>query len=238
MFNPRPSASSISASLDQSAIQPLMRQVYLWMGLGMLLTAGLAWATANTALRQIVLGQPLVLVGALVAELIVVLALTFFLRKMSPMVAVLSFFTYAGLNGLTLSVVLLAYSAATVTAAFLTTAGMFGAMTIYAFTTKNDLTRIGSYLTMALIGLVIAMVVNLFLRSSALELGISIIGVIVFVGLTAYDTQRISRTAAELGARTDDDAQRFAIYGALQLYLDFINLFLFMLRILDGGSRR
>jgi FtsH-binding integral membrane protein len=237
MFNSRPSESSISASLSTSAIQPLMRQVYLWMGLGMLLTAGIAWATTSTALRSVIM-NPVVLIGAFIGQIGIVLALSFFLRKMSPMVAALCFFAYAGITGLTLSLVLMAYSAGTVATAFLTTAGMFGAMTIYAFTTKNDLTRIGSYLTMGLIGLVIAMVVNIFLGSSVLDLAISVVGVVIFVGLTAYDTQRIARTAAELGARTDDDAQRFAIYGALQLYLDFINLFLFMVRILGGGSRR
>ncbi len=237
MFNSRPSESSISASLSTSAIQPLMRQVYLWMGLGMLLTAGIAWATTSTALRSVIM-NPVVLIGAFIGQIGIVLALSFFLRKMSPMVAALCFFAYAGITGLTLSLVLMAYSAGTVATAFLTTAGMFGAMTIYAFTTKNDLTRIGSYLTRGLIGLVIAMVVNIFLGSSVLDLAISVVGVVIFVGLTAYDTQRIARTAAEMGARTDDDAQRFAIYGALQLYLDFINLFLFMVRILGGGSRR
>jgi len=146
------------------------------------------------------------------------------------------FFVYAALNGFTLSGIFLVYTGQSITAAFVATAAMFGAMTIVGFTTAIDLTRFGSFLIMGVIGLLIAMLVNLFLASSGLGLLISVVGVLIFTGLTAYDTQRIKAMAARPHLQEDGSlAMKLSIIGALALYLDFVNMFLFLLRLL--GSR-
>lgn len=215
--------------------QPIMRQVYVWMGLGTLLTAVVAYLTASTPLINLAM-NPIALIVAMVAELGMVLGLSFGLNRIPVVMAMALFFIYAALNGFTLSLILLAYTSGTVFSAFIATSALFGAMSIVGYTTKMDLTRFGTYLMMGLIGLLIAMVVNFFLNSGPLNLIISIIGVLIFTALTAYDTQKIRKMAASMSAE-GEVATRLSIYGALTLYLDFINMFLFMLRLM-GGRRR
>ncbi|MDI9637078.1 Bax inhibitor-1/YccA family protein [Geitlerinema splendidum] len=216
-------------------MQLIMRRVFIWMGLGTLLTSVVAYFTVNTALINLAM-NPVALLITILAELALVLGLSFGLNRMSSGVAVALFFAYAALNGFTISLVLLAFSIGTVVSAFAATAVLFGVMAVIGYTTKTDLTRMGTYLMMGVIGLVIAMVINLFINSGPLDLLISMIGVLIFTGLTAYDTQRIAQMAAQI-ATDDDGAARVSVFGALRLYLDFINMFLFMLRLM-GGRRR
>lgn len=213
-------------------MQPVMRQVYVWMGLGTLLTAVVAYLTVSTSLIYLAM-NPIVLIVAMVAELGLVMGLSFGLNRLPVAAARGLFFVYAALNGFTLSVVLLAYASATVVTAFVATSALFGAMSIVGYTTTMDLTKMGTYLMMGVIGLLIAMVVNIFVGSGPLDMLISVAGVLIFTALTAYDTQRISRMAASVSAE-GDGAAKLGIYGALKLYLDFINMFLFMLRLMGG----
>ena len=216
-------------------LQPIMRQVYMWMGLGMLFTAAAAFVTVNTQFIKLAL-NPVAIIVAVLAELGMVLGLSFGIQRFSASAAAAFFFVYAALNGFTLSLVLAALNIGTVTTVFLITAVLFGVMTAFAFTTSIDLTRMGTYLMMGVIGLVIAMIVNMFINSGPLGMLISMIGVLIFTALTAYDTQRIGQMAASLKTE-GGPVGKSGIVGALQLYLDFINLFLFVLRLL-GGSRR
>lgn len=171
----------------------------------------------------------------IIAEFALVFALSAFIHKMSTPIAMLAFIGYSVLNGITLSAVLLAYDESAVLSAFLTTSCTFAAMSVYGITTKKDLTSWGSFFFMGLIGIVIASIVNIFLESSALSFAISLIGVFVFIGLTAYDTQKI-KESADLELQGSELASKGAILGALTLYLDFINLFLFILRLFGGSS--
>jgi FtsH-binding integral membrane protein len=217
-------------------LQPIMRQVYVWMGLGTLLTAFVAYLTVNTALIDLA-ANPVVLIMAIIAEFGMVLGLSLGLNRMSGGTATTLFFAYAALNGFTLSIVLLAFTVGTVVSAFVVTAALFGVMSFIGYTTNVDLTKMGTYLMMGVIGLVIAMVVNLFINSGPLDMLISMIGVLIFTGLTAYDTQSIGRMAAEVSSE-GDAAAKLGVMGALKLYLDFINMFLFMLRLMGGSNRR
>lgn len=227
--------SPFSPASSNVNLQPVMRQVYVWMGLGTLLTALVAYLTVSTPLLNLAL-NPTILIIAMVAELGMVLGLSFGFNRLSATVATALFFVYAALNGFTLSIILLAYSGTTITTAFVATAALFGAMSIIGYTTQVDLTKLGTYLMMGLIGLLIAMVVNIFLGSGPMDMIISVVGVLIFTGLTAYDTQRIGRMAASVGTE-GEAAAKLGIYGALKLYLDFINMFLMMLRLM-GGRRR
>jgi uncharacterized protein len=216
-------------------MQTIMRQVYIWMGLGTMLTAVVAFLTVSTPLINLA-SNPVILIIALIAELGMVMGLSLAFNRISAGMATLLFFAYAALNGFTLSVVLLTFNLGTVVSAFASTAVLFGVMSLVGYTTKVDLTKMGTYLMMGVIGLIIAMVVNMFLSNGPLDTIISVIGVLIFTGLTAYDTQRIRRMAAQSSAE-GDAATKLSIMGALKLYLDFINMFLFMLR-LRGGNRR
>lgn len=218
-------------------VQPLFRLVYMWMGFGLLVTSIIAVVTASVPELQAILFNPGVLIVAVIAQLGLVIALGAGIRRFSANTAAILFFVYAALNGFTLSIIFLVYAQSSIMAAFLTAAGLFGAMSVVGYTTKTDLTTYRSYFMMALIGLVIALVVNIFLRSSGLELIISFFGVILFTALTAYDTQKIKLMAADPEIQADNNLLlKMAILGALTLYLDFINLFLFLLRLF-GGSR-
>jgi uncharacterized protein len=217
-------------------VRSILPRVYTLMALGLLATAGMAVFTYNNAMEWLV-ENPGIMFGAIIAELVLVLALSFLLRRLSPAVAATMFFAYALVNGFTLSLIFVVYDLGSIGAAFFTTAGLFGAMSVIGITTKTDLTKMGSYLIMGLIGLLIAMVVNIFINSGPLGLLISIAGVIIFTGLTAYDTQKIKRMAEDPNLNLgSDDAMKLSIWGALTLYLDFINLFLFILRLF--GRRR
>ncbi len=216
-------------------LQSLMRQVYTWMVLGLLFTAAVAFATVTTPLIYLA-ANPIVLIVALLAEVGVVIGISLAFNRLSSAAATALFLLYAGLNGFTLSMILLAFNLGTVFLAFATTAALFAAMSIIGYTTKVDLTKMGTFLMMGLIGLMIAIVVNMFVSSGPLNLIISIIGVLIFTALTAYDTQRIGRMASQMNLEGDAGV-KYGIFGALKLYLDFINMFLFMLQLF-GGRRR
>ena len=223
---------SVGNSFD---IQTIMRQVYGWMGLATMLTAVVAFLTVSTPLINLA-SNPVILTIALIAEFSMVMGLSLSLNRISVRMATLLFFAYAALNGFTLSVVMLTFNLGTVVSAFASTAVLFGVMSLVGYTTEVDLTKSGTYLMMGLIGLIIAMVVNMFIGKGPLDTIISVIGVLIFTGLTAYDTQRIRRLAVQSSAE-GDAATKLSIFGALKLYLDFINMFIFMLH-LRGGNRR
>ncbi|HKR63457.1 MAG TPA: Bax inhibitor-1/YccA family protein [Thermoanaerobaculia bacterium] len=209
-----------------------IRSVYAWMFGGLMLTAAASlWVVSSQSLQQLIFGTPLRWV-LLIAEFGLVMYLSFRITRMSPAAAASAFLVFSLLNGMTLSVIFFAYTAASITQAFLTAAGMFGAMSIYGMVTRRDLTSWGSFFFMGLIGIIICSFINFFLHSSALAFAVSFIGVFVFLGLTAYDTQKLKVYATAPQLR-----ENLAVYGALALYLDFINLFLMLLRLF-GGNRR
>jgi FtsH-binding integral membrane protein len=217
--------------------RPLMRAVYIWMTLGLLATTAVSLLVNNNPSLRALSLEPGVMIGAIIAELVLVIALSLAINRLSPEAAGVMFFIYACVNGFTLSFIFMIYDLGSITAAFITAAGMFAAMSVVGFTTQVDLTRYRAYFMMGLIGLVIALVVNMFLRSSGLDLIISLFGVALFTGLTAYDTQRIRNMAANSAISGDGTvAMKISIIGALQLYLDFVNLFLYLLRLF--GRRR
>lgn len=218
-------------------VRPLMRMVYMWMTVGLVISGVVAYAVSHTPSLMNMVYNPAVLFGSLIGELVLVMVLSFALRRLSPTVAGIMFIVYALLNGLTLSVIFLVYEVGTINLAFFSAAGTFAAMSVLGYTTELDLSQYRTYFMMALIGLVIAMVVNIFLNSSGLELLISMAGVIIFTVLTAYDTQKIKRLAADPTITEDGSLlMKISIIGALNLYLDFVNLFLFLLRLF--GRRR
>jgi FtsH-binding integral membrane protein len=201
-----------------------IRSAYGWMFGGLLLTAlASLWVVSSPAMQQIVFPMRWIL---MLAELGLVFFLSFRIMKMSAGTAAASFLVYSFLNGLTLSAIFFVYTGPSILSAFVTTAGMFGAMSIYGMVTKRDLTSWGSFFMMGVLGLIICSIVNIFLKSSALGWTISVLGVFIFLGLTAYDTQKLKSMAQATSMR-----ENLAIIGALALYLDFINLFLFLLRI-------
>ncbi len=214
-----------------------MHAVYGWMCGGLLITAVIAYVVASTPVfAQFILGNELIFFGLLIAELLAVVYLATMVHKISSTAASLVFLAYAALNGLTFSVIFLVYEISSIGSVFVITAGLFGAMSLYGYLTKRDLTTLGSFAVMALLGLVLAMFANLFFQNDMTGLILACIGVVVFVMLTAYDTQKL-KWMYELG-RTEgtDGEKKEAINGALTLYLDFVNLFLDLLRIL--GKRR
>lgn len=228
----RDQAQALTSALARE--RSILRNVYLWMTLGLAITAVVAmYIAGNTNLvRSIVMNQGLFF-GIIIAELALVFFLSARIGTMSPTTATISFAAYAVLNGITLSVVFLAYTGASIAQAFFVTSATFGALSVYAITTKRELGGIGQYLFAGLIGIILASLINMFLQSSMLDYVISFVGVFLFMGLTAYDTQIIKRWSQELSDGADEATFiRVSIMGALKLYLDFINLFLFMLRFL------
>src|SRR5210317_441840 len=222
-----------------------LAKVFNWMAIGLGLTGVIAFLTINsqTAMQMLFTVQDgyakpnMLLYGLLIGELGMVFYLSARIQKISAQAATGIFLGYSALNGVTLSTILLYYTASSVAATFFVTAGMFGAMAVYGFVTKKDLSSWGSFLFMGLIGIIIASVVNMFLASPMMSWVISGIGVIIFTGLTAYDVQQITRMG-EQGIMDGGEAviRKGAIMGALKLYLDFINLFLMLLRFM--GDRR
>lgn len=218
------------------AFPALMRKVYLWMTLALVITAITAYGVATSpAAIQFILGNRIVFFGLIIAEFALVFAVGGMINRLSITTATLLFTLYSVVNGATLSVVLLAYTHESVTQVFFITAGTFAAMSAVGYLTKRDLSSVGRILFMALIGLIIATVVNIFWKNSGFMAILNYLGVLIFVGLTAYDTQKIKNMllTAEDGGEV---GQKMALLGALTLYLDFINLFLYLLRIL-GKSR-
>lgn len=222
----------------QVRVNSFIQSVYNWMAIGLALTGGVAYYVANSpSMVRLIFGNQLLFFGLIIAELGLVFYLSARVQKLQASTATGLFVLYAALNGATLSFIFLAYTATSIASTFFVCAGTFVACSVYGMLTKRDLTSVGGFMMMGLIGIIIASVINLFVRSSAMAMIISYIGVLVFVGLTAYDTQKLKHMALTQPAGLDAGVVRKgAILGALSLYLDFINLFLMLLHIL-GGSR-
>jgi hypothetical protein len=222
----------------QVRVNSFVRSVYNWMAIGLGITGVVAYGVANSpGVREIVFGAPLVFFGLIIAQLVMVFMISARIQRMQASTATMLFIVYSALNGATLSSIFLAYTQSAITSTFFICAATFTACSVYGWTTRRDLTTMGGFLTMGLIGIVIASVVNMFVQSGAVSTIVSYVGVLVFVGLTAYDTQDIKNMALSQPADMDAGAVRKgAILGALKLYLDFINLFLMLLRIF-GSSR-
>lgn len=211
-----------------------MKRVYLNMFLGLLVTAFVSMACANSiAYLEFILLNRWAMIGLIIAEFGLVIGISSGINRLSSAVAMLLFFLFAAVNGLMLAHIFLVYTGASIAKTFFITAGTFGAMSIYGYTTGTDLSKFSRILMMALIGLIIATVVNMFMHSESFDYIISFVGIILFVGLTAWDTQKIKQMAVGMPA---DQIGRLATIGALSLYLDFINLFLYLLRFF--GDRR
>ena len=214
-----------------SAFPALMRKVFVWMTLALAITGITAFGVASSpALVAAIFGSKVLFWGLIIAEFGLVMAISGAITRMSLSTATLLFVLYSVINGATLSVIFFAFSMAVIAKTFFITAGTFGLMALVGYTTKTDLTSMGKLLFMALLGLIIATVVNLFVQSSGFDLIISYVGVLIFVGLTAYDTQKIKQMCFE-APDGGEMSQKLALLGALTLYLDFINLFLYLLRI-------
>ena len=213
------------------AFPVLMRKVYLWMTMALAITGFTAYGVATSpGILQTIYANPAVMWGIIIAELILVVTVSGAINRLSLSVATLLFIVYSVLNGALLSSVFLVYTTSSVATVFFITAGTFAAMALIGYSTKTDLSSMGKILLMALIGMIIATIVNIFVKSTGLELIISYIGVLVFVGLTAYDSQKIKQMLLQ-APDASEGAQKVALLGALSLYLDFINLFLYLLRI-------
>ena len=226
----------ISTGFNET-LSAILKRVYLWMALGLFVTAGVAALVSASPLVQVLAGQPIIFLVLMIAELALVIGISWGINRISSSTALALFLAYAMLNGLTLSVLFIVYTLGSIAYTFLASAALFGMMSIIGYTTKIDLTKARTFLLMGVIGLLIAMLVNLFVANSVLGSVITFVGIILFLGLTIFDTQRIKRmTAAALQQGNEDIEARLGIIGALSLYLDFINLFLFMLRL--GGRRR
>lgn len=224
------------AKARQEASTVFLAKTFKWMAVGLLITGVVAYLTASTGLAYSIIGSPVFYV-LFFAELGLVFYLSARISKIQASTASGLFIGYSVLNGLTLSVIFIAYTSTSIAATFFITAGMFGGMAVYGLVTKRDLSGWGSFLFMGLIGVVIASVVNIFLQSSAVSWVVSMIGVIVFTGLTAYDVQKIKRMGEEgIMSQGEEAIRKGSLMGALTLYLDFINLFLMLLRFF-GGSR-
>ncbi len=230
-------SQSTPGSLSRIEIHPLMRNVYMWMAMGLLVTTAVAlYVSSSASLIELLATNQLLFFGAIIGQLALVVALSAAINRMSATVAGIMFFVYSALNGFTLSLIFVVYSIGSIGVAFGVTAILFGVMTVIGMTTSVDLSKYSTYFMMGLIGLVIAMVVNMFLGSSAFDYLISVVGVVLFTALTAYDTQQIQAMANAPGIENEgqETLMKLSIMGALRLYLDFINLFLFLLRLLGG----
>lgn len=218
--------------LSMSAAFPiLMRKVYVWMTLALVITGATAYGVATSpGLLMAIATNQLLFWGLIIAEFGLVVAISAAINKLSLTTATLLFVLYSVINGATLSFIFAVYTMSSIASVFFITAGTFAVMAVIGYTTKKDLTSMGKILFMALIGIIIATVVNIFLKSTGLQMIVSYLGVLIFVGLTAYDSQKIKQmllTAPDAG----EGAQKIALLGALSLYLDFVNLFIYLLRI-------
>ncbi len=231
MYNSQPTPPpfySAERVADASYVSRIMKRVYLKMFLAMIVTAVTSFVCMNVpAVFVTLMSNSGLYFGLLIAEVVLVFVLAGALNKLSSPVASLIFYVYSILNGVVLSAILAAYTASSVFSTFVITAAVFGTMTVYGYVTKSDLSRVGTFLFMALIGLIICTIVNIFMKSSTMEWIISFAGVVIFIGLTAWDTQKIKQMAA---ITDGSQAGKLATIGALSLYLDFVNLFLYLLR--------
>ncbi len=222
---------------SKAAQSTLLRSVYVWMTLALVITGFVSMYVAQSyQLISFIFGNRLALWGMLIAELAVVFYLSARINSISFTKATVMFIIYSILNGATLASIFLVYTMSSIASTFFVAAGTFGVMALYGYVTKSDLTRIGNICLMALIGLIIATLVSMFWQNSMLQMIITYVGVILFVGLTAYDSQKIKRLLTADGIEVTEETQKIALLGALTLYLDFINLFLYLLRLL--GDRK
>lgn len=221
----------------KAAQTALFRSVYLWMTLALVITGFVAMYVAKSyALISMIAQNSIMFWGILIAELGLVMYMSARINRISFTTATLLFIAYSVLNGVTMSILFMVYTLSSIATTFFVTAGTFGAMALFGYVTKKDLTRIGSLCIMGVIGLIIASVVNLFLQDSMMDMIISYVGVLLFVGLTAYDSQKIKQLLGGDDIEVNETTQKIALMGALTLYLDFINLFIYLLRIL--GDRK
>jgi len=229
---------SIQRTQAQVQVNEFIRSVYNWMAVGLGLTGFVAfYVSTSESLIRLIFGNRILFFGLIIAELALVFTLSSRVQKMQASTASALFVLYSALNGATLSIIFLVYTRSSIASTFFICAATFVACSIYGMTTKRDLTSMGGFLMMGLFGIIIASVVNIFIRSTGMSMVISYIGVLVFVGLTAYDTQKLKNMALTQPAGVEAGViRKGAILGALSLYLDFINLFLMLLRIL--GDRR
>lgn len=223
-----------AAKAAQSA---LFRSVYLWMTLALAITGFTAMYIAKSyTFLEMIAQNSMMFWGLLIAEIGLVMYLSARIQRISFTTATLLFIAYSIVNGLTLSILFMVYTMSSIATTFFITAGTFGAMALFGYITKKDLTRIGSLCGMAVIGLIISMIVNMFLHNSMMDMVISGVGVLVFVGLTAYDSQKIKQMLTGNDIEINETTQKIALMGALTLYLDFINLFIYLLRLF--GDRK
>ncbi len=229
-----------SESMSLSAAFPaLMRKVYLWMAMALAISGLTAYGVAESpGLVQLIYGSKLGIWAIIIAELVLVwkVSNSAYKERRSLAATTLMFILFSALNGVTLSSIFYFYAIEAIVKTFAVTAITFGAMAAYGYFTNRDLTRLGGLLVMALVGIIIASVVNIFIHSSALDMGVSVIGILIFVGLTAWDSQQIKMTLA-MAPDMGEQSQKLAVSGALSLYLDFVNLFLYLLRFFGGSSR-
>jgi uncharacterized protein len=233
-WNQAPVAAPELADVRDERVGAFLSKVYGWMFFGLLVTAVTAFVVASTpAILEIIFSNRLVFWVLLIAQLGLVFYLSARVAKVAPTTAAALFILYSALTGVTSSVILLLYTGASITSTFIITAGMFGATAVFGTVTKRSLAGLGQFLFMGLIGVILASIVGLFWQSGALQFVISVVGVLVFTGLTAWDAQRLKQMAVAL---PDGRVGAYAVVGALSLYLDFINLFFFLLRF-TGGRR-
>lgn len=223
--------------VSESAYAKLMRNVYLWMALALVVTGMSAYYVAHSpAIQQVIFSNQIVFWGLIIGELALVFALNAMINRISFTTAGLMFVGYSLMNGVLLSSIFVVYTDESIASVFLITAGTFGAMAVVGSFIKKDLSAVGRIFIMALIGIIIATVVNMFLRSDGLTMILNYLGVLIFVGLTAYDAQKIKMMLQAHGTSVNESTMKIALLGSLSLYLDFINLFLYLLRIF--GARR
>lgn len=234
-MNPYYSQDYTSTSAIDTRVSNIMKRVYVKMFLGLLVTSFVAWVVAfyQQNLLYFLVQNRWLYWGLLIAEILLVVGISASIRKMNGQLATALFYLFAIVNGLTLSLIFVAYSLPSIFKTFLITAGTFGAMSVYGYFTNRDLTKIGTFLYMALWGLIICLVVNIFWANSPLEWIISFAGVIIFIGLTAWDTQRIKTMAMQA---PNEAVPALSTIGALMLYLDFINLFIYLLRFFGNRN--
>jgi FtsH-binding integral membrane protein len=225
-------SSFVSADVRDVRVTAFLSKVYGWMFLGLLLTAGTAVVVASSpALIETLILNRILFWGLLIAQLGVVFYLSARVNKVSPVTAAVLFMLYSGMVGITSSVIFLIYTGASIVSAFVIAGGMFGAMAVFGSLTKRSLAGVGQFMFMGLIGLILASVVSIFWFNDVLMFVINVVGVLVFTGLTAWDAQRLKQMAVAL---PDGRVGSYAVVGALSLYLDFINLFFFILRLMGG----
>lgn len=227
----------VKSIADKSAQAALFRSVYVWMTLALAITGFVALYVAKSyTLLNAMAENSFLFWGLLIAEVGLVIYLSARIHRISFSTATILFIVYSVLNGVTMSILFMVYTMSSIATTFFVTAGTFGATALYGYVTKKDLTRIGNLCIMGVIGLIIASLVNLFLQNSMMDLIISYIGVLLFVGLTAYDSQKIKQLLSDDSIEINETTQKIALMGSLTLYLDFINLFIYLLRIL--GDRK